>query len=101
MSFASSLFTACCISWDTRSEEHTSELQSLAYLVCRLLLGKKKYGHLSLIRHNRAYRFMLTFLPTVLPVLVLSALLSAYVSSIASHLNCCASYPVHDIYPLF
>src|SRR5687767_15514609 len=25
----------------TRSEEHTSELQSLAYLVCRLLLEKK------------------------------------------------------------
>src|SRR3989441_12173663 len=35
-------------SWDnltfdgSRSEEHTSELQSLAYLVCRLLLEKKK-----------------------------------------------------------
>src|SRR5205823_8154437 len=31
--------------WDEfaiRSEEHTSELQSLAYLVCRLLLEKKK-----------------------------------------------------------
>src|SRR5205823_13618674 len=28
----------CC----RRSEEHTSELQSLAYLVCRLLLEKKK-----------------------------------------------------------
>src|SRR5687767_15500964 len=28
------------IGW--RSEEHTSELQSLAYLVCRLLLEKKK-----------------------------------------------------------
>src|SRR4029079_19836607 len=28
--------SACC-----RSEEHTSELQSLAYLVCRLLLEKK------------------------------------------------------------
>src|SRR2546425_2629637 len=31
-----------------RSEEHTSELQSLAYLVCRLLLEKKKknnYDH--------------------------------------------------------
>src|SRR2546425_7083863 len=28
---------SCC-----RSEEHTSELQSLAYLVCRLLLEKKK-----------------------------------------------------------
>src|SRR2546423_11987274 len=35
------------IDWDRpadgeRSEEHTSELQSLAYLVCRLLLEKKK-----------------------------------------------------------
>src|SRR2546425_8374820 len=28
-----------------RSEEHTSELQSLAYLVCRLLLEKKKRCH--------------------------------------------------------
>src|SRR3989441_5317304 len=29
--------------WDRgRSEEHTSELQSLAYLVCRLLLEQKK-----------------------------------------------------------
>src|SRR2546425_6203467 len=30
------------LSVKTRSEEHTSELQSLAYLVCRLLLEKKK-----------------------------------------------------------
>src|SRR3989441_4496473 len=29
-----------------RSEEHTSELQSLAYLVCRLLLEKKKTSEL-------------------------------------------------------
>src|SRR2546425_6016882 len=29
--------------WPMRSEEHTSELQSLAYLVCRLLLEKKNY----------------------------------------------------------
>src|SRR5687767_15341796 len=29
-------------SQQSRSEEHTSELQSLAYLVCRLLLEKKK-----------------------------------------------------------
>src|ERR1035438_10595473 len=28
--------------WSTRSEEHTSELQSLRHLVCRLLLEKKK-----------------------------------------------------------
>src|SRR2546425_4604892 len=33
-----------------RSEEHTSELQSLAYLVCRLLLEKKKIIQLSLGR---------------------------------------------------
>src|SRR2546425_6767759 len=32
-----------CGVWEKdRSEEHTSELQSLAYLVCRLLLEKKK-----------------------------------------------------------
>src|SRR5205823_13497591 len=31
-----------------RSEEHTSELQSLAYLVCRLLLEKKKYKHITI-----------------------------------------------------
>src|SRR2546425_233010 len=31
-----------CRRRDPRSEEHTSELQSLAYLVCRLLLEKKK-----------------------------------------------------------
>src|SRR6266404_9713072 len=32
-----------------RSEEHTSELQSLAYLVCRLLLEKKKNIYISLL----------------------------------------------------
>src|SRR2546425_3975782 len=31
-----------------RSEEHTSELQSLAYLVCRLLLEKKKKNIISI-----------------------------------------------------
>src|SRR3712207_8894457 len=29
-----------------RSEEHTSELQSRQYLVCRLLLEKKKHTHI-------------------------------------------------------
>src|SRR2546425_7421091 len=33
---------AACSLMNCRSEEHTSELQSLAYLVCRLLLEKKK-----------------------------------------------------------
>src|SRR6266404_7626867 len=41
-------FRLCCLvvagieQHAPRSEEHTSELQSLAYLVCRLLLEKKK-----------------------------------------------------------
>src|SRR5205823_15105536 len=40
-------FTRAAVHWlynveRVRSEEHTSELQSLAYLVCRLLLEKKK-----------------------------------------------------------
>src|SRR3712207_7002642 len=39
-----------------RSEEHTSELQSRQYLVCRLLLEKKKnhkyYIHILLTHHN-------------------------------------------------
>src|SRR5437764_11331744 len=34
--------TSCPGSSPTRSEEHTSELQSPMYLVCRLLLEKKK-----------------------------------------------------------
>src|SRR2546425_3475448 len=41
----------------TRSEEHTSELQSLAYLVCRLLLEKKKKKN---IQKNAADIDMLT-----------------------------------------
>src|SRR2546429_3752185 len=33
---------SCCDRWFSRSEEHTSELQSRLHLVCRLLLEKKK-----------------------------------------------------------
>src|SRR5687767_15272537 len=39
------VFDTYCVEYGCiyfRSEEHTSELQSLAYLVCRLLLEKKK-----------------------------------------------------------
>src|SRR2546425_2813001 len=36
------IHTHCRPAPPRRSEEHTSELQSLAYLVCRLLLEKKK-----------------------------------------------------------
>src|SRR5687767_15399571 len=37
-----------CSDTHKRSEEHTSELQSLAYLVCRLLLEKKNDAALAL-----------------------------------------------------
>src|SRR2546425_8481396 len=36
-----------------RSEEHTSELQSLAYLVCRLLLEKKKNTQIDVAERRR------------------------------------------------
>src|SRR2546425_10454954 len=42
MAWAAVCHWRCSISSAIRSEEHTSELQSLAYLVCRLLLEKKK-----------------------------------------------------------
>src|SRR2546425_9147010 len=38
-----------------RSEEHTSELQSLAYLVCRLLLEKKKKHHQEPNHHDYTF----------------------------------------------
>src|SRR5258705_10134428 len=37
-----------------RSEEHTSELQSLRHLVCRLLLEKKKKA-MTTVHHPRSY----------------------------------------------
>src|SRR2546425_2696814 len=40
-------------SQSTRSEEHTSELQSLAYLVCRLLLEKKKKQYIQYYHWTR------------------------------------------------
>src|SRR6478609_11736888 len=44
--------------WPARSEEHTSELQSLAYIVCRLLLEKKKNKTL-IIQMSHNYRHAL------------------------------------------
>src|SRR3712207_5596462 len=41
---------------DNRSEEHTSELQSRQYLVCRLLLEKKKNTRLNSSYSNTTYR---------------------------------------------
>src|SRR2546430_10648008 len=44
----------------TRSEEHTSELQSQSNLVCRLLLEKKKKKHMQLIVLDTIARNMIT-----------------------------------------
>src|SRR5947209_17131338 len=41
---------------DVRSEEHTSELQSRQYLVCRLLLEKKKRVRLTTSRTEKSTR---------------------------------------------
>src|SRR5258705_8251145 len=42
-----------CMGWNRspRSEEHTSELQSLRHLVCRLLLEKKKNEKVLMVEH--------------------------------------------------
>src|SRR2546425_8836547 len=50
---------------DDRSEEHTSELQSLAYLVCRLLLEKKKKRD---EHHRRLEVVRPTLVPQTMPV---------------------------------
>src|SRR3712207_8612424 len=42
--------------YSARSEEHTSELQSRQYLVCRLLLEKKKRMQSSAFRINHTHR---------------------------------------------
>src|SRR2546426_5801255 len=50
---------------DTRSEEHTSELQSPCNLVCRLLLEKKKYAKKTFdkahLRHNNGQWYELRY----------------------------------------
>src|SRR5687767_15397450 len=50
-----------------RSEEHTSELQSLAYLVCRLLLEKKKKNTIPSTSHNSVHRRYNTYLRSKCP----------------------------------
>src|SRR5438093_1900842 len=50
-----------------RSEEHTSELQSLTNLVCRLLLEKKKKNHKSITMISNKHRRDKTMEPTPSP----------------------------------
>src|SRR2546422_7429021 len=56
-----------CSSWSrTRSEEHTSELQSRLHLVCRLLLEKKKKNDRDRVSRYNYRRIGLTRRPSVL-----------------------------------
>src|SRR5258707_4216146 len=50
----------------TRSEEHTSELQSRQYLVCRLLLEKKKkeYNNVCDVRHTHTKKICIGAIET-------------------------------------
>src|SRR5947199_1283920 len=60
------LFDAICAA--VRSEEHTSELQSLRHLVCRLLLEKKKKpSRLIVFRLNRWLVRDVRFISLVMP----------------------------------
>src|SRR2546425_7337858 len=56
-----------CLSHACRSEEHTSELQSLAYLVCRLLLEKKKTDRVSSHHRDGRYRYRRNYFALSLP----------------------------------
>src|SRR2546425_6160804 len=60
-------FSALAFKIMTRSEEHTSELQSLAYLVCRLLLEKKKKTSTEARSEECIYYYPYTFVIDVCP----------------------------------
>src|SRR3989441_9420304 len=65
-----------------RSEEHTSELQSLAYLVCRLLLEKKKKTiHRKSTRLN-ARHYLLSYADFCLKKLILLSAAQTPVTSL-------------------
>src|SRR3712207_6937702 len=53
--------TWCSSSGTRRSEEHTSELQSRQYLVCRLLLEKKKNTHSIIIHPQLSLLYLICF----------------------------------------
>src|SRR5205823_10936278 len=68
-----------CTAGGDRSEEHTSELQSLAYLVCRLLLEKKKKKKTKkTIPINTTHNLPQTQFPSLL----ITTLISSYTAAI-------------------
>src|SRR5687767_15527071 len=70
------------VSRSGRSEEHTSELQSLAYLVCRLLLEKKKKAKKERARISYNYpNYVSVCSSQLLPSLHVNRLISTYLGS--------------------
>src|SRR5256884_582695 len=68
-------------SWRSRSEEHTSELQSRLHLVCRLLLEKKKIATFVAISvHLQRLHTDMRFATQALILLIASLLRITYVS---------------------
>src|SRR5687767_15716916 len=64
-----------------RSEEHTSELQSLAYLVCRLLLEKKKKLKISFFFINTQHSITSIPMPpssSSPPIIISTSITSVY-----------------------
>src|SRR5262244_4179989 len=59
-SWPSRLARTSCGCEPSRSEEHTSELQSLTNLVCRLLLAKKKTNPTSTIYHKKTKKYTIS-----------------------------------------
>src|SRR5687767_15276689 len=59
-----------------RSEEHTSELQSLAYLVCRLLLEKKKQHTKRIDYESTEKHLQVCFVTRVLDMTVVRTLVA-------------------------
>src|SRR5438093_8250285 len=53
----------CRVFREARSEEHTSELQSLTNLVCRLLLEKKKQKTKQETRNKKYYKEITRIVP--------------------------------------
>src|SRR2546425_6236373 len=60
LAFRSAVWSSAVWTSEDRSEEHTSELQSLAYLVCRLLLEKKKQKNNEPIKPHRLHGHPIT-----------------------------------------
>src|SRR5471030_222394 len=87
-----------------RSEEHTSELQSLRHLVCRLLLEKKKLPRLPALRDRMTFT-LIELLVVIAIIAILAALLLPTLSGANFFFNDTATTEIytlslHDALPI-